>query len=68
MMARTSTTTTESRMLIEFDLNHNDADALLRHGLAFQPKTDDPREDQRLRDALETLAEALREAAHPDQA
>ena len=55
-------------MLIEFDLNHNDADALLRHGLAFQPKTDDPREAQRLRDALETLAEALREAAHPDQA
>jgi hypothetical protein len=67
-MAGASITTTESRMLIEFDLNHNDADALLRHCLTFQPKTDDPREDQRLRDALETLAEALREAAHSDQA
>lgn len=55
-------------MLIEFDLNHNDADALLRHCLTFQHKTDDPREDQRLRDALETLAEALKAAAHPDRA
>lgn len=64
-MTDTSTPPTEFRMLIELDLNHNDSDALLRHCLTFHPKTDDPREDQRLRDALETLADALREASQP---
>lgn len=62
-MTDTSTLTTEFHMLIEIDLNQNDSDALLRHCLTFNPKTDDPREDQRLRDALETLADALREAS-----
>jgi len=50
-------------MLIQFDLNHNDFDALLRHCQTFTPKTDDPREDQRLRDALEALMEAMHEAS-----
>lgn len=48
-------------MLIEFDLNHNDLDALLRHCETFRPCTDDPREDRRLMDALEALAEAMRD-------
>ncbi|RMS38039.1 hypothetical protein ALP68_200263 [Pseudomonas ficuserectae] len=30
-------------MLIQFDLNSNDAEALLRHALSFKPSTDDPR-------------------------
>ncbi|OLU16698.1 hypothetical protein BVH01_08955 [Pseudomonas sp. PA1(2017)] len=46
-------------MLVEFDLNHNDRDALLRHCQSFQPATGDPREDARLADALAALQEAL---------
>lgn len=49
-------------MHIEFDLNQNDAEALLRHCLSHRPASDDPREDQRLLDALEALGEALQAA------
>jgi len=49
-------------MHVEFDLNRNDLEALLRHCEAFMPESGDPREDQRLADALEALEEALREA------
>lgn len=48
-------------MLIELELNTNDAEALLRHCDAHQPDSGDVREDSRLRDALETLACAVRE-------
>lgn len=50
-------------MMIEFDLNQNDAEALLRHCQSFVPATGDPREDRRLQDALETLQEALEAAS-----
>jgi len=46
-------------MLIEFELNTNDAEALLRHALSFKPSTDDPRENARLTEALEALSEVL---------
>lgn len=46
-------------MLIQFDLNQNDLDALLRHCQSFQPDSGDAREDRRLADALEVVAEAL---------
>ena len=46
-------------MLVELDLNHNDAEALLRHCEEYQPGSGDFREDARLRDALETLAAAI---------
>lgn len=46
--------------MIAFDLNTNDAEALLRHCEQFTPQSDDAREDRRLEDALLTLAEALR--------
>ena len=49
-------------MLIEFDLNHNDAQALLHHCTEHQPSSDDFRENTRLREALETLAEAINDA------
>lgn len=49
-------------VLVEFDLNHNDRDALLRHCQSFQPATGDPREDARLADALAALQEALERA------
>jgi|GEM_PF-2848341 len=45
--------------MIEFDLNRNDADALLRHAEEFKPQTGDAREDARLRDALLELRDAL---------
>lgn len=48
-------------MLIEFELNTNDAETLLRHALSFKPSTDDPRENARLKEALEALSEALSE-------
>ncbi|WP_341533493.1 hypothetical protein [Pseudomonas viridiflava] len=48
-------------MLIELELNTNDAEALLRHSDAHQPDSGDVREDSRWRDALETLACAVRE-------
>ncbi|MDH0574219.1 hypothetical protein N7668_23595 [Pseudomonas fulva] len=50
-------------MMIEFDLNTNDAEALLRHCQGFVPATGDPREDRRLQDALEALQEALEKAS-----
>jgi len=49
-------------MHIQFDLNQNDRDALLRHCKEFLPRSGDAREDARLADALETLATALIEA------
>ena len=49
-------------MLVEFDLNQNDRDALLRHCQSFVPSSGDIREDRRLADALEVLAEALENA------
>ncbi|MGF6167080.1 hypothetical protein M2426_000653 [Pseudomonas moraviensis] len=49
-------------MLIELELNRNDAEALLRHCDAYEPNSGDYREDSRLADALETLASAIRES------
>lgn len=46
--------------MIAFDLNTNDAEALLRHCEQFIPQSGDAREDRRLEDALHTLEEALR--------
>ncbi|SDG12460.1 hypothetical protein [Phytopseudomonas seleniipraecipitans] len=46
-------------MLVAFDLNQNDRDALLRHCQSFQPDSGDAREDARLADALTALAEEL---------
>ncbi|WP_191623601.1 hypothetical protein [Pseudomonas fluorescens] len=45
--------------MIEFDLNTNDGEALLRHCKRFVPDDDDPRERRRLEAALEALREAL---------
>ena len=45
--------------MIVFDLNTNDADALLRHVEEFKPSSGDSREDARLREALLELKEAL---------
>jgi hypothetical protein len=45
--------------MITFDLNINDAEALLRHVEAFKPNSDDARENTRLREALLELKEAL---------
>lgn len=45
-------------MLIQFDLNQNDLDALLHHCHAFIPTSGDAREDRRLSNGLELLAEA----------
>lgn len=46
-------------MLVQFDLNQNDWDALLRHCLTFRPASGDGREDARLVDALGALEQAL---------
>jgi hypothetical protein len=45
--------------MITFDLNTNDAEALLRHAQTFQPDSGDAREDRRLREALFDLRDAL---------
>ena len=45
--------------MITFDLNRNDAEALLRHVEEFKPTSGDTREDARLREALQELREAL---------
>jgi hypothetical protein len=45
--------------MIVFDLNRNDADALLRDAKEFKPQTGDSRKDARLRDALLELRAAL---------
>jgi hypothetical protein len=54
--------------MIEFDLNTNDCEALLRHCQSFVPTSEDPREARRLQAALAVLAEALvehlRDGAH----
>jgi hypothetical protein len=47
------------KSIIEFDLNSNDAQALLRHCESYVPADDDPREMRRLQAALETLRGAL---------
>lgn len=54
-------------MHIQFDLNQNDRDALLRHCKEFLPYSGDAREDARLADALETLALALVESDQRDE-
>jgi hypothetical protein len=54
-------------MLIKFDLNHNDAQALLHHCEEHQASSDDFRENARLREALETLAEAISDAMNPSK-
>ncbi|KPZ27223.1 hypothetical protein [Pseudomonas coronafaciens] len=46
-------------MFIEFDLNRNGFDALMRHCQTYRLETGDAREDQRLLDALEALLEAM---------
>lgn len=46
-------------MLVQFDLNQNDRDALLRHCQTFRPTSGDGREDARLIDALEVIEQAL---------
>jgi len=45
--------------MIVFDLNRNDADALLRHAKEFTPQSGDAREDARLCNALLELRDAL---------
>lgn len=45
--------------MIFFDLNTNNAEALLRHVEEFRPASGDAREDSRLREALLELKEAL---------
>ena len=46
-------------MLIELDLNANEAESLLRHYVAYKPALGDFREDSRLSKALEPLATAI---------
>lgn len=45
--------------MITFDLNTNDAEALLRHVEEFRPNSGDSREDARLREAMHELKDAL---------
>ncbi|MGU9842387.1 antitoxin Xre/MbcA/ParS toxin-binding domain-containing protein [Pseudomonas fluorescens] len=52
-------------MLIQLDLNVNDAEALLHHCAGHEPDTGDFRENARIREALETLAVALEDAMSP---
>ncbi|HEX8595975.1 MAG TPA: hypothetical protein VF682_22255 [Pseudomonas sp.] len=49
-------------MLIELDLNINDAESLLRHCIGYHASSGDCREDSRLLDALDALALALKDA------
>ncbi|QXW42688.1 antitoxin Xre/MbcA/ParS toxin-binding domain-containing protein [Pseudomonas amygdali] len=49
-------------MLIELDLNMNDAESLLRHCADFQPASGDAREDSRLSEALASLASAIKDS------
>ncbi len=46
-------------MHLSFYLNHNDREALIRHYTESVPASGDAREDARLADVLEALAEAL---------
>lgn len=45
--------------MITLDLNTNDSEALLHHCRTFTPASDDVRENSRLADALEELANAI---------
>lgn len=54
-------------MHIQFNLNHNDRDALLWHCEEFLPCRGAAREEARLADALETLAISLIDADQQDQ-
>lgn len=45
--------------MITFDLNRNDAEALLRHVEEFRPASGDARENSRLQEALLELRVAL---------
>jgi hypothetical protein len=45
--------------MITFDLNTNDAEALLQHAQTFEPDSGDAREDRRLREALLDLSHAV---------
>lgn len=54
-------------MLIELDMNTNDAQALLYHCTEHRPNSGDFRENARLREALETLAAAINDAMNPEQ-
>lgn len=54
-------------MYIQFNFNHNDRNALLRHYKEFLPSSGDVRGDARLADAPETLAMALMEADQRDE-
>lgn len=54
-------------MLIQFDLNVNDAEALMRHCAGHEPNSRDFRENARIREALETLGVALEDAMSPKQ-
>lgn len=45
--------------MITLDLNTNDSEALLHHCRTFAPASDDVRENSRLADALEELANAV---------
>lgn len=47
------------RELIQLDLRTKDAEALLNHVPRLRPKSFDPREDTRLKDALDDVAEAI---------
>lgn len=49
-------------MRLEVDLSNSDAEALLRHLESFQPASGDYRDDARLREAMQVIQEALREA------
>lgn len=53
--------------MIEFDLNTNDTETLLRHCESFVPTSDDPREARRLEAALKALSEALVEHLRGDK-
>jgi hypothetical protein len=50
---------TSISMHIEFDLNQNELEALLRHCQTYKPTSGDVREDRRVQDALEALEQAL---------
>ncbi|WP_095113002.1 hypothetical protein [Pseudomonas sp. Irchel 3H7] len=50
--------------MIIFDLNTNDAEALLRHAQTFEPDSGDARENRRLREALLDLSDALLSHLH----
>ena len=54
-------------MLIELELNTNDAESLLRHCAGYHPNSGDCREGSRLSDAMGALAFAIRDAMNEKQ-